>query len=392
MNPGLLLALVALAQGGAAQDGAAGGAGPRPPAPEAGGWELVDRIEIIVDEDVLTYSRLEARVREVLSRVAVTTREEMARLRSQIAEDEVRQLLMVQRGRELGFDPANVERTVKDFLERRIEEEGGLSSFSDRLAANDESGVERKRRVTEELYGLSYDRAITGQSVGPGGREIVDRYVRPGLLRLHYEESISDPDGLRALGGEPERVVFRQLAIDAERAGGPDAARARIEDLREQVLAGGLTFEDAVTLFGAIQERGGLTDPLPVANLERLEPELGRFAREAEVGDLSPVMPIRNGERVLGFRVVQLVERLPAEVPPFEDREVQARLREAVLARLDEERRRRALRKAFEAAYVWTASGARPEEAGPRPAGGAGEGAAPGGGAAPPPPDEEPGR
>lgn len=352
MHPGTLLALAALAQGEAA-----------PPA--SGGWELLDRIEIIVDEDVLTFSRLEERVRQVLSRVAVTTREEMARLRSQIAEEEVRQLLMVQRGRELGFDPQNVERTVKDYLERRIEEEGGLSSFSDTLAANHESGVERKRRVTEELYGISYDRAITGQSVGPGGREIVDRYVRPGLLRLHYEESITDPDGLRAIGGEPERVVFRQLAVDAERAGGPDAARARIEDLREQVLAGELTFEDAVTLFGAIQERGGLTEPLPIVDLERAEPALGRFAREARIGDVSPVVPIRRGERLLGYRVVQLAERLPAEVPPFEDPAVQARIREAVLARMDEERRRRALREAFQAAYVWTASGARPEGAGP---------------------------
>lgn len=357
MHPGALLAFAALAQGADRSTPVSSTA--------SGSWELLDRIEIIVDEDVLTFSELEARVREVLSRVPVTTREEMARLRSRIAEEEVRQLLMVQRGRELGFDPANVERTVRDFLERRIEEEGGLSIFSDRLAARDETGAERKRQVTDELYGISYDRAITGQSVGPGGRVVVDRYVRPGLLRLHYEETIRDPDGLRAIGGQPERVVFRQLAIDAASAGGPDAARTRIEDLRGQVRSGELTFEDAVTLFGAIQERAGLTQPLPLVDLDRVDPQLGRFAREAPVGDLSPVMPIRNGEGVLGYRVVQLVERLAPEVPPFEDRQVQAHLRKAVLARMDETRRRRALRNAFQAAYVWTASGARPPEAGP---------------------------
>lgn len=328
-------------------------------------WELVNQVQIIVNEDVLTLRQLDTRVRRELEARPISSPQEMRALRGDIATRAVQDLLMVQRGRDLGFDPEFVKRTVDSYMRDQAESAGGISELAERLALRGESAAVRKESVTDELYALTYDRAITGQAAGPGGRPTRDRYVRPGILALGYSQLEQQPAGVLAVGGQPEAWVLQQLVLATAPFPDPEQAREFVAELRERALLGE-DFDELVATYSLVSEERGLSQPLTLADLRRLEPSVARFCGAGKVGDISEVLPILERGRPVYYRVLRIHERRPLVLPPFQDPSVQDRLRQVVLRNRDALLREEAVRELFRDSYIWTPETIRsPEGTGP---------------------------
>ncbi len=355
----LLLSLPALAGCAAPQAQPEGGAPSRTNV--GGSWELVNQVYIIVNEDVLTLRQLESRLERALEAQPVSNPGEMQALRGDIATRAVQDLLMVQRGRDLGFDPEFVQRTVSNYLREQADTAGGVSSMAERLALEGDTAARRRETITDDLYAISYERFITGQAPGPGGRPSRDRYVRPGLLALAYEQIELQPAAVRALGGDPETFVVQQLVLSAATFGGAEPARAFAEDLRRQALEGA-DFEDLVLTYSVVTSERGLSPPLTLPDLRRAAPEAFEFCVNGQEGDLSPVLPILEKGVPVYYRVLRLHERRPLTLPPFGAAEVQQRLNQIVLRNRDGMLRDETLRGLFASSYIWTPENVRPPQ------------------------------
>lgn len=331
-------------------------------------WRLVNQVHIIVNRDVLTLAQLEGRVQRLLEARPVSTPGELSALRGEVATRAVHDLLMVQRGREFGFDPEFVDRTITSYMRDQAEKEGGVTELAERLSLSGETAADRRSTVRDELYAVSYERALTGQAPGPGGRTTTDRYVRPGILGLGYEQIDQEPAVIRALGGEPEAWVLQQLVVAVETFGDVETAREHLEELRRQALAGEVEFDDLVAAESAVTEDRGLTQPLTLVELRRVDPEFARFCAESSVGDLSEVRPFIREGRTIALRVDRIEEHRALRLPPFRDIAVQERLRQIVLRNRDLMLRDEAVRELLRSAYVWTPEklqqpGGEPEDA-----------------------------
>ena len=307
----------------------------------------------------------------------VSTPEEQAQLFNSVATREISWWLKVQAGRDLGFDPKMIERFVKDEHESRLERAESAANMADILKSADvDSGqyfADTESRVLAELW----RRSVTGQFPGPDGRPYVDRFVRPGRLRLEFERRQASPE----IGS----MVELQMAVATpDRFGDLPECRRVLEDLIERVEAGDDFGDVAVELGCASPEnRGVQPNPYEEALLRQL-PEVGSFLAGAMEGDVSGVLSIRVEGALRGFRVVKLLKRDQESLPDFVDEEFQADLTERIRNARDKVRETIAVDHLLTAAYVWP-----PEAFGRKPS--AGEGATPGVPAAEEPAAEAPG-
>ena len=188
---------------------------------------------------------------------------------------------------------------------------------SDRRAALDETDKRHvlDRLIDEELLlqrGLALGLARRDRSVrAPLVAATIDLLARsthepsPAELRSFY-------DAHRDYFTEPGRLRVRQIMVRTE--GRPeDAARARASDAAER-LRGGEPFEAVRTALGD-EEIAPVPDALlPATKLREYVGETAeRAALECAAGDTTD--PVRSS---VGFHVLQVVERTPPSVPPFD--------------------------------------------------------------------------
>jgi hypothetical protein len=271
--------------------------------------------------------------------------------------------VMVQAGQDMGLDPLLVRTMVDDYLEREIEDSGGIERYVERVRGDRTDSHERENQLTDELYSITWEQVQTGERPGPLGRPTHDRYVRPGMRRFVYTQVVDTPAWYGELGGNAPAVEFQELLIRHERHGGPTAARELAVKAREQALAGA-SFDDLMRAVGEVRAEGFVTraDEALIAENDRA---LSAFLADAEPGDISEVYTPRNGQ-FAAVALARFVQRVEASLPPFEEPEVQLELDKRTRESLDQTRRGRALDELLRAAYVWP-----PEARGPQPEGAA---------------------
>jgi len=188
---------------------------------------------------------------------------------------------------------------------------------SDRRAALDETDKRHvlDRLIDEELLlqrGLALGLARRDRSVrAPLVAATIDLLARsthepsPAELRSFY-------DAHRDYFTEPGRLRVRQIMVRTE--GRPeDAARARASDAAER-LRGGEPFEAVRTALGDEEIAPVPNALLPATKLREYVGETAvRAALECAAGETTD--PVRSSA---GFHVLQVVERTPPSVPPFE--------------------------------------------------------------------------
>jgi len=318
-----------------------------PPAQErpspGDGWVPYNRVELIVNEECVTNADIRAAMKR--TKAAINSEQEaLQQFRAQ-AFGQVREILMSQGGRDLGFDDKLIQRVVDDHFAERKESAGSASLMSRQMAADNVDTIAWRRDARAEVYGRVWRSAVTGRAQGPGGRPYVDIYVRPGRLRFESEHNEGKLD-------QPARVILQQLQIDVRKHGGDGQARALAEELRGRIAAGEDFGELAELYEAAPPGSGARLSPIAESDLAGF-PEVLAFVRQAKPGELSEVLPRHAEGEVVGYELFRLLERREARIADLTDPELQRDMVRALRDQLDNYHIRSGVQRLLEAAYVW---------------------------------------
>lgn len=323
-----------------------------------GEWRDLDRVELIVNEDIITRHELENALAQMANTRPMRTNEDVHEAERAILNDRVFQRLRVQGGQNMGLDDAQIEREARDWLEREVEHFDGIVGLSEYLDRKDLATDEHKKQIRDQIQAELWDQYITGDGPAPTGRISRDRYVRPGYLRFQYRTALERPELMNQLGGQPQRVVLQILFIDVRNPGDLEKTKRLAQQLRVRILDG----EDMgglVEQYGA-KSKGlerGVTEPIDEARATAIDPDLGGFLGNAKPGDLSEAMPYKvtdsNRQEHIYLRLVRLVERTEPVRPDFASLDAQKTITKGVQADFDHFRRQTALQDLLLSSYVW---------------------------------------
>lgn len=348
-------------EAGAGQGTAHEPIGPAPAQDSGRPWRTVDGIVMIVNQDIITESQLMKGLAQMQTKLGrkFQTDTERRQAQMQILGENVRKRLRIQAGAVLGVDEKLIDARVSESIEQMRKRQNGVVGLAKYLESVDVSGPDVRRLLREDIYDQIYSDGLTGEAPGPLGRVTADRYVRPGSLKLLFEQAIERPNEMEALGGSVGRVKFQQIVLDVSQNGGPEGAREVARTILARIGAG----EDMGELsrqYGGARDGDGVTE-VEEARLRELFPEIAAFTSKAEPGQLSgPIETAPRGKPVV--RIVRFVERTPAVVPDFSTAKVQDTLRERATERLEQYRLESGYAALLRASYVWP-----PELAGRQP-------------------------
>lgn len=277
-------------------------------------------------------------------------------------------------GRNLGFDAELVQRAVEGQVESFIEGRGGAQLAAQAMQRMGITRDELRRIYERRMLGTSWEATVTGRGPGGTGRFVVDNFVRPGQRHARYQEllrvNVRAPGAReareeveRVVGKTPGQVTLRQFPVVPRGADDLERARETLEALRTNILAGVLDFEEMLLQVAPPDFRGeqGYVRGIAAVDLPRLlalqHPEsaeaLAGFLEDPEPGDLTPVLPMVRGGRVVAFTIYRVESYQPAtEAQPFTDRGVQRRLVKLIQEERSDVAVRRGLARLARSTYV----------------------------------------
>jgi hypothetical protein len=323
-------------------------------APSPSDFRPLNRVQVIINEECITAADVQAQVARMGQ--AISSEQELAQAFQLVATNEIVHRLKAQAGKDMGFEPDMVSRFVRDQIEGQKERAKSAAKLGEFLAQTGTDSAQHYETTEDYILAELWTRSVVGRFPGPGGRPYVDRYVRPGLLVYESERR----EGELEL---EEKVVLQQLVADPRRTGSLASAKELAEELREEILAGEDFARVAEDGECAAPGTGGIQEPHPRDNLMRI-PELADFLADAQVGDVSEVLPYRDADGVLrAWRVIKLLDVLRESAGSFTDPDYQKMLTENRQQELDTYREDVALNGLLKAAFVWPPEAfGRPQE------------------------------
>ena len=322
------------------------------------GNELVLRTDL--DLRILTDADLRARIQ------AATTIEEQLEVQFEALSSRLENLIMVQAGADIGFDPELVEQLTDREFGQKIESFGGHRMMSEMLQQRMLTPERYRVQIRDQLLSESWRRSRIGTAPGPTGRVSVDRYIRPGVMRMYYDAFIDSkvPREREAVGIVDAQVRVQLLQVNVPAGGVPEAVLTNVENLVATYQAGDASFEGLINVWGdeSSREQRGITSAGNFDRLGRLRhgsTDLARLVHEGEIGDVTePQWAEMRGADGISTRqawcVYRLAERIAA-VPPraFGARQLQEQLRTYLLEMLDAQREDAAFTGALKDTHVW---------------------------------------
>jgi hypothetical protein len=314
---------------------------------DPGTGQYVNGVVAMADESIITLLELERGMAALARGRPVTTREEHLRLQSDALAGLLVRRLAAQAGRELGIPPELVDSRAEAIEDERVGT-GSVLTYGDQLRSAGLDPLGAQRATVEELYSGQWEAYVSGSTAYGGGRPAIDGFLRPGELRAFYVVNL---DTL----GTPDSVTLQVLQIDAAAAGSQADAEATGAELLAELHAGASLSELVDTYGSAHQRTRGVLPSQPQSRLT--DPELRRFAAEAELGTLSAVLPRRDDRgQLVGIQIARVLDRTPGVPPaPFGDPELQRDIRRRVEQFREAERIQTAERRLILEAYAWTA-------------------------------------
>jgi peptidyl-prolyl cis-trans isomerase SurA len=272
--------------------------------------EIVEQVLVNVNGDILTKTDFEQRqiallrTRPELANVTPDSpelRKAVAEVTPQLILEAVDELLLIQRGRELGLS---------------LGDEQFNSILANIKSSNNiETDEQFQAALTQEGMTLADLRAALERQMLASEaqrRDVVDKIsVTDAEARAYYE----------AHKGEfttPSEVTLREISVDVPatdrgvNVAQDDEARARAEDLRKRLLAGepfprlAAEFSDAPS-----KANGGLIGPI---KRDELADALQARVDKMKVGDVSEVMRTARG-----YQILKLESRTETRIRTFDD-------------------------------------------------------------------------
>ncbi len=324
-------------------------------APTQGKSTVIQRIIVKVNGEIFTQTDLEARQvdelrdqnRQVRSPEDLQNDAVLSKLLAEITPDilldVVDELLLVQRGREIGasFTDASFNQAIENIKK--------INNFTDEtfktaLAANGMTLNELRQNLERQYLIQSVQRNEIMR-----GMSVTDQEARQ-----YYK---ANPDQFK----KPATITLREIFVEVPTTGqggqasfsaaADDEARARVEAARARALKG----EDFAKLVAEVSEagskaNGGLVGPVLISDMAE---GLVRVLGPLKVGDVTE--PIRTAR---GYTLFKLESRIEEGVQPFErvKDEVTQRILEG---RLDEETTKHLEKLRAQALIEWKDEGYR---------------------------------
>jgi peptidyl-prolyl cis-trans isomerase SurA len=275
------------------------------------GGTIIERVLVRVNGEIFTQSELSRKQIAALREQGATDLSDeelqsvLAEITPQLLDGAVSELLLVQRGREMGvtFTDELFARSIEN-----IKEDNNLTDEQlDRALAAEDMTLEDLRQDFERTFLVQ---AVQQREIGPSmtiTQEEQRQYYAQYPEKFMTDETVSLRQLLISVPSRPgEAGTPQSPAIDA-------AARQRIEGLRGEALAGA-DFGDLVREHSdtdaTAKENGGLVGPVRV---EDLNPALKDAILSLSPGEISE--PIRTQG---GYQILMLETRVEPELRPFD--------------------------------------------------------------------------
>jgi parvulin-like peptidyl-prolyl isomerase len=272
--------------------------------------EILEQVLVKVNGDFITKTEFELRqVQELrnrpgLANVSPTSPElqkAISELTPDLILDAVDRLLLVQRGRELGY--AMSDEAFKNVLEN-IKKQNNITTDEQFQQALKESGMTLPE-LRQEI-----ERNMLEQRVQQ--TDVMDK------ISVSEEESRTYYESHRNEFTTPAEITLREIFIEVPQdergvnVAADDAGREKADDVRHRLLAG----EPFARVAGEVsaapsKANGGLVGPLKE---EDLAPALQKQLGAMKVGDISEVMRVARG-----YQVLKLESRSETKIRQFDD-------------------------------------------------------------------------
>ena len=274
------------------------------------GAEILEQVVVKVNGDIISKTEFEAR-----QVAALRNRPELANvtpgsleLQKAIAEttpdlilDAVDELLLIQRGRELGYALGDEQFNQ---IVANIKESNNLqdeTKFQEALKQEGLTMADLRRNLERQMLVSQVQRA-----------EII------GKLSVTDEEARTYYEAHKQEFTTPSEVTLREILIEVPttdrgvNVAQDDEARARAEEIRKRLVAG----EPFPRLAGEVSSapskaNGGLIGPI---RMEELAPQLQQVLQKLEVGGLTEVLRTQRG-----YQILKLESRSETRVRSFDD-------------------------------------------------------------------------
>ena len=274
--------------------------------------EIIEQILVKVNGEIFTKTDLEQRQVQVLRQrgqqidlkaeaANQQLRKALDDITPQIMVDVVNEMLVVQRGRELGYSLSNeqfngiVENIKK---ENKIE---GEEQFQAALKAEGMSMTDLRRQLERQMIRQKVEQNEVLSKIGISETE-ARSYYDAHLNEFTTAASVALREILASIPSDN-----RGVNVAAE-----EAAKKRIEEMRARITSGAATFEKlaAESSDSPSKANAGLIGPLSVLDLS---PDLRKLIEPMKVGDVS--QPVRTAR---GFQLFKLESRTEVHTLPFD--------------------------------------------------------------------------
>lgn len=316
---------------------------------------LADHVVGVAGNEVILFTDLEIMIRsdrDLRERMErATTRLEQVEVRLDALSRRLESLVIVQAGQDLGFDPELVAELTDLEFDQQVESMGGHRAAAQELALVQLTPTDRKAQISDHLLGETWRRSQIGRAPGPGGRITVDRYVRPGVLRMYYDsfENSQLAKEREAVGQIEAQVRVQMLQVNVPVGGTPEDTRVQVDAFVGAYESGDASFEYLINTWGDESSRNqrGISDAarlLAAGHRLHGSDALGLIAYDGEIGDLTePLLLIERDPsgQILSrsWCVYRLAERIPPVAAlPFSSRKLQKDLTETLQGLTDDHR------------------------------------------------------
>jgi peptidyl-prolyl cis-trans isomerase SurA len=274
--------------------------------------EIIEQILVKVNGEIFTKSDLEQRQVVALRQKGqqidlksdpnnVQLRQALDEVTPQIMVDAVDEMVIVQRGKELGYKLSDEQfKSVVENIrkENKIETD---EQFQTALKSENMTLADLRRNLERQMI---VQRVQQNEVIGKIG-------VTDEEARKYYDSHMSEFT-------TPQSVTLREIvvALPVDDKGlnvaADEAAKARIEELRTRVTTGGENFQK---LAGEVSDapskaNAGLIGPI---SLNDIAPDLRKLIESMKVGDVGSV--IRNQR---GYQILKLESMTPVQTLPFD--------------------------------------------------------------------------
>ena len=274
--------------------------------------EIIEQILVKVNGDIFTKSDLEQRQIAALRQKGqaidlksdpnnVQLRRALDEITPQIMVDAIDEMVVVQRGKELGYTLSDTQfKSVVDNIrkENKIETD---EQFQAALKSENLSMSDLRRNLERSMI---YQRVQQNEVLAKIGvtDDEAKKYYDAHLKEFTTAPTVTLREILVAVPGDPKVM---NVAAD-------EAAKAKAEDIRRRVSSGGENFEK---LAGVISDspskaNGGLIGPLSVNDLS---PDLRKLVESMKAGEVSEPVRTSRGYQLLKLEAITATNTMTLE-------------------------------------------------------------------------------